>query len=225
MNFKMKGQAALLLVALLAFTGCENDGVAPHDEAPVLGTPDIVHQAALVVMAATVVVPVILDPSSVTKDANEDILFNDPDGITGLIHLDYFLGGPSGEVSTSDVADYAHLFTDDEAPLGVKVDSNAMAYMGFNITADIDQEGRSAVVNGSGTFDWGPSEASFAFNSVTLSASNPYPNDGTVLFTSLLYEVTAFCDGTNYAIMAVTNGPTYRLNLDDGVVEEFDDVE
>ncbi len=221
MKIKMKWQAALVLVALLAVAGCENDAVAPHDDPPALSAGDTAIQAGLVTMASTVVGAVILDPDSVNKDAAGDIFFDNADGVTGVAHLDYYVGGPKGELSTSEVADYAHLYTDENAPLLIELGLGGMVALGFDLSSTIDQKTSEAVISGGGSFTSGPYTASFAMNDVAVALSDPYPNDGTVVFVGLFYEVTAYCDGTNIAVMEVTDGPTYELNLDTGAVEEI----
>ena len=219
MNINMKQLVSLALMTCFAISGCESDSVAPHDDPPALSERDTASQAALVVMAATVMGPVIVDGGITKRDANEAIVFDNPDGIMGTAYLDYFLGGPNGVPSTSEAADYAHLYTMQNMPLMLELGLGGGVSMGFDLTGDIDQTDSSAVISGTGTFKTGPNEASFAINEVSLETTSDYPTNGTVVFANLFYEITAYCDGTNTAIMVITGGSSYSLNLDDGGVE------
>jgi len=218
MNIKLKLQAILLVVVLLTVNGCDSDPVAPHDDPPTLSVEDTAYQTGMVALAALVVGPALLNGEVTKKGPAEIIEFDNEDGIVGTAHLEYFLGGPKGDPSTSEAADYAHLYTGEGMPLMVELGLGGGASFSFDLEGDIDQENKAAVINGSGYFQSGPHMSHFEINDMPVDNVSDYPNAGTIVFLGLLYEITAYCDGTYLAVLEVTNGPAFWLDLDTGDV-------
>jgi len=228
-NIFRRGRLAVLflpalLVGGLLLGGCDNDPVAPHDEIPALSESDVASQAGWVAMAAGIVGPETVEFTA--KSGANPYQHTFAGTVSGSIFLDFTSGTPGAPVTPGE-ADHVNLYTEDQKPLIILVGLTGMegsVLLGFDIEADIDRTvtPNTAVINGGGTFASGPYEASFTFNDLLVAAGENYPRSGTMGFTSAAFSLTATFNGTNIAIMEMSNGSTYGVNLDDGNVEELD---
>ncbi len=216
----------LILPALLAgglmFTGCSNDPVAPHDEAPDLTTEDVATQAGLVAKAISLVGPQVIDFAGKSDKNSYSYSFPASENVTGEIHMDYFLGGPGGTSVAWDVGDYVDLYTATGEQLDVAVDFGGGLVLAFSLTFDIgavlDRPNNKATISGTGTFASGTSTATFSFTDLVVVKAGDYPASGGMSFTGAGFSMTVTFDGTNMAILAISDGSAYDVDLDTGQI-------
>jgi len=216
--------AALILPALLVgglfVGGCSNDPVGPHDEAPALTADDVAGQAGFVAMAASIVAPQAIEFSGKSdKDSYQHSFFGD---VSGTVYLDFFSGGAGGASVPWDDADYVDLATADGEPVVISVGAGGTIALTFDLYADLDRVSspNTATVAGSGTYVSGVFDADFTFDGLVVESGGSHPGSGTMVFNSANKTMTVTYDGDNTAIMAMSEGATYIVNLDTGEVTE-----
>lgn len=212
----------LLLAGGLVLGGCNNDAVAPHDEAPALTAGDVAGQAGFVAMATGIVGPQTVEFTAKSDKNSYSHVFAGGN-VAGTIFLDFFTGGAGGTSATPDVADYVNLYTADGAPLILTVGLEGLEgtiALGFDIAADLDRDANpdTATITGGGTFASGPYTADFTFGGVVVASGASYPSAGTLSLTGSGFTMTVTFNGTNMANMVDGDGALYRINLDTGEV-------
>lgn len=227
-NIPWQGRlAALILPALLVgglcVGGCSNDPVGPHDPAPALSADDVASQAGFVAMAASIVAPETIEfAGKGAKNSYSVPFFGD---VTGTVFLDFFSGGPGGTSVPWDGADFVNLRTGEGEMLVVSVGTGGTAgtiELTFDLDADLDRvsDPNTATVAGSGTYVSGVFDATFTFEGLVVESGGDYPGSGTMVFNSAAKTMTIIYDGGNLAVMSMSDGPTYVVNLDTGEVTE-----
>jgi len=200
MALALAGMAALLLA------GCENDETAPNDELPPVSEQGAARQAGLMAMAVAQAGPAVL------LGPNKDMgtwTFSGGD-VTGSFTLDFRCGGMDGTPCADDVADWAHAWTDAEAPLVMQVEigglQTAPMTIGFDLEAVIDQDADTAVISSlnPGTFVAGEYDATWEVDGVLVALGGDYPEEGTVTLT--VDGTTAVVTYDGDAIVTITVG-------------------
>lgn len=209
-----------LLVGGLFVGGCSNDPVGPQDSAPALSPEDVATQAGFVAMAAAVVAPQAIEFSG--KADKDSYTYPFTGNITGTVHLDFFSGGSGGTPVPWDNADYVEMGTGG-APIVALVGvagAEGTIFLTFDLTADLDRVAvpNTATVSGSGIYASGPFSSPYSFDGLVVEAGGSYPGSGTMTFTGGGHTMTVTYDGDNTAMMAMTGGDTYVIDLDTGMV-------
>jgi hypothetical protein len=209
-----------LLVGGLFVGGCSNDPVGPHDAVPALSAEDVATQAGFVAMAASVVAPQAIEFSG--KADKDSYTYPFTGNIVGAVQLDFFSGGAGGTSVPWDDADYVEMGTGG-APIVAMVGvagAEGTIFLSFNLTADLDRVSvpNTATVSGSGIYASGPFNSTFSFDGLVVESGGDYPGSGTMTFTGGGHTMTVTYDGDSTAMMAMSGGDTYVIDLDTGMV-------
>jgi hypothetical protein len=203
-----------LLATSLLLTGCESDSTAPDDDLPALTAEDVATQSGYLASAMVEVFPRIWNPENAKDNGEYEWTFAEA-GISGTV-FSQFRDGPGGDLVDYDVATWGRVFTTD--PLAITlVDPELPWLLGFDITADIDQDEDTAVAEGSGSLVVGDYTAEFTIIGVVIEDGDQYPAAGIINFeTEDVLAVVTF-DGDNMVTVS-SGGETWTLNLDDGTI-------
>lgn len=225
------GALVLLLGCGLLLAGCESDPVAPNEELPALTEQESAQQAALVAVGVAQVGPrlVTFNGAKAYNKVDGVYPYTFPPGgdISGSIMLEYFNGGPDGVHSAWDMADYGLLYTPEGDSVTVALDLGGGVEPIFSVTFDlegpIDREEDTATVSGAGTFSSGGFFQNFSLTDVLLDDVSSYPDGGTMVFTGGPFETTVTYDGTRYALVVITGGPAWVIDLDTAMITLVED--
>ena len=217
-KFKILG---LLLLGLLVLGGCASDPVAPQDDDPVLTPEDTAYQSTVVAKALAEVGPQVLRMSS-SKNIYP-YTFDGTAGISGTVEMDFRLGGSEGAPATSQAADWAHLYTTDEAGLVFETPLGGQTFLVLSIMCDINQATDTAtILTGSGgTLTSGVTTGTFAIDNLVVTAVGNYPSAGTISFSSGGNSVSVTFNGTVNAVISIDGVPHWMANLDTGELAEL----
>ncbi len=213
----------ILLVGLLLCAGCSNDPVAPQDEIPGLSAQDVATQAGFMAAAVTQIGPVVIEFSDKAGDnPYEHVMLSD--FVTGSIFLNYTSGQDATPSFPAD-ADHVDAYTADGAPLAVVIAAGGLtgtAQIAFDVAAELDRTGspHTAVINGDGTFTSGANGSTFVFNDLAVVDGGEYPVGGSVSFINEPNTATITYNGTEFAVMELSNGDSYIVDLTTGMAEE-----
>ena len=219
------GALILLLGTGLLLMGCESDSVAPDEELPALTGEEAAQQAALVAVGVAKVGPELVkfdgSKASPAEDGVYPYTFPQGSNVTGSIVLEFFSGGPTGSHVVWDMADYGKLYTPNGEMVTVSVDLgeiDPIYSVAFELYGPIDRAADTATVSGTGTFISGDRTTPFTLTDVLLEDVSTYPDGGTVVLAGEGIEATVTYDGTRYATVAITDGDTFSLDLDTGII-------
>ncbi len=208
-----------MLLALGMLGACSNDPVAPHEDPPALTSSEVASQAGYVAMAASIIGPRTVE----FTDKAEANPYRYPmvSPVSGAVYLAYFLGGPTGTPVVPDAADYVNLYTAPNEPIVITVGiagAQGTVVLTLDIEADLDRvsDPDNATINGGGTFVSGIYSASFVFSNLLVEKGADYPLSGGMTFTSAGFTATATFDGDNTALLELSDGTSYTVNLVDG---------
>lgn len=222
-NLKIASTLGLaLLLGGLVLVGCESDSVTPNDEIPPLTQENAAYMAGLVNMAVAEIAPELLNfnPSKAVYEYD----FEGYEYVTGVVYIDYRLGGADGADATPGEADYAHLYTTGDTGLTITYEGMEGSAMSLtaDVMADLDQEGQTATVlaGSEGTMVSGEYPGTYMIDGLVVG-SNGYPADGEITFIGGGHTLVSAFDGTNLVRISVDGAPTWWLNLDDGVLSDF----
>lgn len=222
-NLKIASTFGLaLLLGGLVLVGCESDSVAPNDEIPPLTEENVAYQAALIDMAMAEIAPVLLNYTP--GKAVYTYTFEGYDYVDGMVYIDYRLGGSEGADATPSEADYAHLYTASGDTVRITtedIDFSAMLLTG-DIMADLDQEADTATVrDGSeGSLVAGEYTGTYMIDGFAVGRVG-YPTAGEITFIGGGHTLVSAFDGTNLVVISVDGAATWWLNLDDGLLSDF----
>jgi len=225
--------ALLLLTGGLMLAGCESDPVAPQDELPPLTEQEAAQQAAIVAVGLAKVGPELLKFSGLKASPLELGVYpyEFPSGgdITGSIILEYFDGGPEGDHSHWNDADYGLLYSPEGEVVNLALDLEFGFEVNVDLTFDlagiIDRAADTATVTGSGTYASGDETAGFTIpetDPVVLSGLSTYPSGGMLMFNIDGIDLLVIYDGDHTAGVAIGVAPvsffSYWIDLDTGIV-------
>jgi hypothetical protein len=211
----------VLLAGGLLCGGCSNDPVAPHDEVPALQANDVASQAGFVDMAVGIVGPQTVDFTGKTEASLYQHMFTGI--VTGSIFLEFTIGSAP---ALPAVADHVKLYTGEDTPLiisGGLEGFEGTVLLTFDISSDLDRGAapNTSTINGGGTFSSGPYEASFSFDNLVFVGGRNYPTSGSMTFSSGGFWATTTYAGANIALMEMSTGVMYQVNLADGVTAQL----
>ena len=209
------------VAGLVLLGGCSNDPVTPQDEQPALSADDVATQAGLMAMAAGIIAPQTIDFAG--KSDKDSYQYPFTGDVVGVVFLDYYTGGAGGTSAPWSTADYVELYTADDAPLVAAVGASGFegtVVLGFALNADLDRDSTPdmATINGGGTFASGGYGATFAFTNLVVVQGNSYPDSGSMAFTAAGFVATVTFNGNSTALMAVSNGTSWIVNLASGEI-------
>lgn len=224
-NLKLNLKTCLTLMAVLALglllAGCDSDSTAPQDEVPALTQDGAAQQAAIVAMAVASATPEIVTYNNATKEMYS-YTFTGAQGITGIVNLEYWIGGADGTSATFATGDYAHLWTPNAEGITGTISTGGSITVTFDIEAEVVQATSTATiqVGSTGTFETGDYNGSFELNNLVVTGA-AYPSSGTVVFTSGGHVITITYSGGSTATLSVSGTDSWTVNLDDGTLTEI----
>ncbi len=141
---------AIAVAMLGATAGCSSDATAPQDPIPPVSAGDAASQAGLVAYGVAQFGTKLMDPSAPAK-AVQTIPWNGQMGLEGTVYIDYRTGA-DGAPAASNVATWAHLYTEDGAPVVYTMpDLGGQTSFALDVQADLDQQADQAtILEGSG---------------------------------------------------------------------------
>lgn len=228
----LAGGLILLLGFCLLLAGCESDSVAPNEQLPALTEKGAAQQAALVAVGISKAAPELLKFSG-KKPRDKDLgiyTYDFPEGgdISGSIMLEYFDGGPEGDHSTWNDADYGLLYTTGGEVVSVELElegAEPVFGLKFDLHGDIDHPTDTAAVAGTGSFTTGASSNSFMIEDsdpVILHSVSTYPEEGGSFFYSAdEFDLIVVYNGDDTALVAHASAPEvaiYIIDLDTGIL-------
>ncbi len=227
----LAGVLILLLGFCLVLAGCESDAVAPQEEL-VLNENEVAQQAALVAVGISKAGPQLLNYNG-KKSADKDLgiytyTFPESGDVSGTIMLEYFTGGAGGAHSLWNDADYGLLYTTEGEMVTVELDLGdgiePVFSLEFDLEGEIDQVADTAAVFGTGAFTTGDSGDTFTIpeeDPVVLEAVSTYPEGGLFMYSAGGFDLVVYYDGSDTAVVSITEVPTYSIDLDTGLVTEI----
>jgi len=208
--------AAAALLGVLA--GCSSDATAPQDQIPPPSAKDAAAQAGMVAFGVAQFGTRLMDPSSPAK-AVQTITWNGQLGLEGSVYIDYRFGA-EGDSAPSNEATWAHLSTEDGAPVVYTVPGlGGQTTFALDIRADLDQQADQAtILEGSGgTMVSGEYTVSFTMAGVIVGSAG-FPQQGGMTITSGDHTADVTFNGSNMVTMIVDHVTTYFINLATGEV-------
>jgi len=211
----------LLVMGILALTGCESDSVTPDDPNPELTLEDAAHQAAVVVLGIAEVGPRVVRVAPVKTVYTHE--FDGTDGITGTVQMDFRMGGPEGASASATEGTWAGLMTLGGNGLVLQTELGGTMYLAVGLTCTINQATSTATMlpGSGGTFIAGVYATAFTLDGLEVSAASDYPVAGGMTFTSGPHTLDITFDGTRNALISVDGSPHWTVNMDTGDLVEI----